>query len=394
MDSTLIHLECARCGKTHAADVLQNLCDCGGPLLARYDLTRASATLKPDALAGRRTDMWRYGEVLPVSGEAIVTLGEGMTPLVPLPRLSERLGMTNLMLKDEAANPTGSFKARGMAAAVSMAKKLGAGILATPTAGNAGGAMAAYAARAGLESVVVMPADAPEANKVEVRACGATLVEIDGLISDCGRYLSERKDAEGWFDVSTLKEPYRIEGKKTLGYELFEQCGGGLPDAILYPTGGGTGLIGMWKAFEEMERMGWIGSERPKMISVQAAGCAPIVRAFEAGEKESAPWADAATLASGLRVPKALGDFLVLDAVYASGGAAVATSDQEILAAVRLLAEAEGFFVCPEGGAVIAAVPALLESGVLRSDDRTVLFNTGSASKYMDVLQPAFTGGA
>ena len=390
IESCLTHLECARCGESHDAGQLQNLCGCGGPLMARYDMVRAAATLRPKNLASRRTDMWRYGEVLPVDGADIITLGEGMTPLVPLPRLSEALGMPRLMLKDEAANPTGSFKARGMAAAVSVAKKHGARTLATPTAGNAGGALAAYAARAGLGAVVVMPADAPEANKLEVKACGATLVELDGIISDCGRYVGERKDAEGWFDVSTLKEPYRVEGKKTLGYELFEQCGGGLPDAILYPTGGGVGLIGMWKAFDEMEQMGWVGSERPKMISVQAAGCAPIVKAFEAGEKESVAWSDAATLAPGLRVPKAFGDFIVLDAVYASGGAAVAASDEEILAAVGQLAESEGFFVCPEGGAFIAVVPALLASGVLKPDDRTVLFNTGSASKYMDVLLPAF----
>ena len=317
-----------------------------------------------------------------------------MVPPVPaisaltVPRLGARLKLPGLLLKDEASNPTGSFKARGMATAVSCAKKLGAHRLAAPTAGNAGGALAAYAARAGMEAVVVMPADAPEANKAEVRACGATLIELDGLIGDCGKYVAERKEKEGWFEVSTLKEPYRIEGKKTLGYELFEQCGGELPDVILYPCGGGVGLIGMWKAFEEMEQLGWIGSNRPKMVAVQPAGCAPIVKAFNEGKRESEPWPDASTLAAGLRVPKALGDFLVLEAIYASGGAAVAVTDEEILDGVRRLAREEGFFVCPEGAAVLAAVPKLLGSGVLKSSGRTVLFNTGSAMKYLDVLGP------
>ena len=277
-----------------------------------------------------------------------------------------------------------------MAAAVSQALALGARKLAVPTAGNVGGALAAYASRAGLEAYVLMPKDAPQANQLEVRAHGANLILVDGLIGDCGRLLAERKQREGWFDVSTLKEPYRIEGKKTLGYELDEQLGGRLPDAIFYPTGGGVGLIGMWKAFDEMEALGWIGSERPKMISVQASGCAPIVRAFEQHKPESEPWKDAATIAAGLRVPKALGDFLVLDAIYRSGGAAVAATDDEILAGVRTLARLEGIFACPEGGAVIAALPKLLERGVLKGEDTMILFNTGTVMKYLDVLARAF----
>jgi len=326
---------------------------------------------------------------MPGRADEAVTLGEGSTPLVPLPRLAAELGCAALLLKDESFNPTGTFKARGIAAAVTMARALGARKLAIPTAGNAGGALAAYAARAGLGAVVLMPRDAPLANQLECCAHGAELILVDGLISDCARMLSERKEGEGWFDVSTLKEPYRVEGKKTLGYELFEQCGGCLPDAILYPTGGGVGLIGMWKAFDEMEALGWVGRERPKMVAVQAAGCAPIVRAFDEGEKESAFWADGKTLAAGLRVPKAFGDFLVLEAVAKSGGAAVAVDDNEILAAVRRLAQAEGVLACPEGAATLAALPELFRRGVLRREERIVLFNTGSGLKYLDVLEQA-----
>jgi len=386
----LTHLKCSRCSAVHSADQLQNLCSCGAPLLACYDLAGAARTFTRESLRGRRRDLWRYQEVLPGSADAAVTLGEGGTPLLLLKRLGERHGCPHLYLKDESFNPTGTFKARGMAAAVSQARALGARKLAVPTAGNAGGALAAYASRAGLEAYVLMPKDAPQANQLEVRAHGANLILVDGLIGDCGRLLAERKEKEGWFDVSTLKEPYRIEGKKTLGYELYEQLGGRLPDAIFYPTGGGVGLIGMWKAFEEMETLGWIGSERPKMISVQASGCAPIVRAFEQRKPESEPWKDAATIAAGLRVPKALGDFLVLDAIYRSGGAAVATTDDEILAGVRTLARLEGIFACPEGGAVIAALPKLLECGVLKGEDTMILFNTGTAMKYLDVLTQAF----
>ncbi len=387
----LTHLKCSRCSAVHSAGELQNLCSCGAPLLACYDLAGAARTLTQESLRGRRRDLWRYQEVMPGSADEAVTLGEGGTPLLPLKRLGERHGCPHLYLKDESFNPTGTFKARGMAAAVSQARALGARKLAVPTAGNAGGALAAYASRAGLEAYVLMPKDAPQANQLEVRAHGANLILVDGLIGDCGRLLAERKQREGWFDVSTLKEPYRIEGKKTLGYELYEQLGGWLPDAIFYPTGGGVGLIGMWKAFDEMEALGWIGSERPKMISVQASGCAPIVRAFEQRKPESEPWKDATTIAAGLRVPKALGDFLVLDAIYRSGGAAVAATDDEILAGVRTLAQLEGIFACPEGGAVIAALPKLLERGVLKGEDTMILFNTGTAMKYLDVLAPAFS---
>ncbi len=386
----LTHLKCSRCSAVHSAGQLQNLCSCGAPLLACYDLAGAARTFTRESLRGRRRDLWRYQEVMPGSADAAVTLGEGGTPLLPLKRLGKIHGCPHLYLKDESFNPTGTFKARGMAAAVSQARALGARKLAVPTAGNAGGALAAYASRAGLEAYVLMPKDAPQANQLEVRAHGAHLILVDGLIGDCGRLLAERKEKEGWFDVSTLKEPYRIEGKKTLGYELYEQLGGRLPDAIFYPTGGGVGRIGMWKAFEEMETLGWIGSERPKMISVQASGCAPIVRAFEQRKPASEPWKDAATIAAGLRVPKALGDFLVLDAIYRSGGAAVATTDDEILAGVRTLARLEGIFACPEGGAVIAALPKLLERGVVKGEDTMILFNTGSAMKYLDVLARAF----
>jgi threonine synthase len=387
--STLTHLECARCRKSAAADRLQNLCACGGPLLARYDLAAARRTLTVGGLAARRTGLWRYEEVMPGRVEEAVTMGEGSTPLVPLTGLGNELGCASLLLKDESFNPTGTFKARGLAAAVTMAKLHGARALAIPTAGNAGGALAAYAARAGLKAVVLMPRDAPAANQLECRAHGAELILVDGLIGDCARLMNERKEHEGWFDVSTLKEPYRVEGKKTLGYELFEQCGRRLPDAILYPTGGGVGMIGMWKAFEEMETLGWVGRERPKMIAVQAAGCAPIVRAFEEGKKESTAWANAATLAAGLRVTKAFGDFLVLEAVVQSQGAAIAVEDSEMLVALRQLAATEGILACPEGAATLAALPALFKRGVLRRDQTIVLFNTGSGLKYLDVLERA-----
>ncbi len=389
LDSSFTHLECSRCRAALPADRLQNLCACGGPLLARYDLASAKNSLRPDNLAGRTNTLWRYAEVLPGKASEAVSLGEGGTPLVPLRALGKELGLPNLYLKDESFNPTGSFKARGLAVAVSQARALGARKLAIPTAGNAGGALAAYASRAGLEAHVFMSRDAPAANQLECRAHGAHLVLVEGLISDCARRLAEGKERNGWFDVSTLNEPYRIEGKKTLSYELYEQLGGQLPGAILYPTGGGVGLIGMWKAFAEMQKLGWIGSERPKMIAVQASGCAPIVRAYEQGKSESEPWPRAETLAAGLRVPKALGDFLVLDAIRESRGAAVAVEDEEILAAVRRLAQQEGILACPEGAATLAALPGLLAQRVLQPADRIVLLNTGSGLKYLDVLEKA-----
>src|SRR5438093_5018742 len=323
------HLECAACGLRHEARRLQNLCSaCGKPLLVRYDLNSAAASLTKKCLNERGPDLWRYREILPVErDENIVTLGEGFTPLVHASRLGAQLGFSELYIKDEGQNPTQSFKARGMAAAVSMAKELGATKLAVPSAGNAAGALAAYAARAGLEAHIFMPRDTPRANVIECEQTGAHVTLIDGLITDCGAEVARRKDAEGWFDVSTLKEPYRIEGKKTMGYELAEQLDWELPDVILYPTGGGTGLIGMWKAFDEMEKLGWIGKKRPRMFSVQAEGCAPIVRAFEAGENSAAEFPDAHTLASGLRVPKAIGDFIILNILRQSNGGAIAVND-------------------------------------------------------------------
>ena len=383
MSSTLRNLQCSRsaCGEAVPYSSLQNLCPvCNSPLLARYDLSVAKETLTLDTLQTRTHTMWRYEEVLPDGPP--VSLGEGMTPLVHAHRLGEHLGLQGLYIKDEGLNPTGSFKARGLSAAVTMAKALGATTLAVPTAGNAGGAAAAYAAKAGLGCVIAMPGDTPAANVLESRAFGADVREIDGLISDCGKFIAEHKDREGWFEVSTLKEPYRIEGKKTMGYELWETLGGKLPDVIVYPTGGGVGMIGMWKAFEEMETMGWIDSRRPRMISAQAAGCAPIVRAFEQHSDSSEFWENAATLAAGLRVPKALGDFLILDALYESRGAAVAATDEETMTACRDMARLEGVFAAPEGGAGLVAVEKLVGQGKIQPDETVVLFNTGSGYKY------------
>jgi len=380
------HLECGLCGLSHEAHRLHNLCTaCGKPLLVRYDLERAKMTLTKDSLASRRPDLWRYREVLPVQDDKnIVSLGEGWTPLLHAPRLAKRVGIHELYIKDESQNPTQSFKARGMAAAVSMAKELGATKLAVPSAGNAGGALAAYASRAGLKSYVFMPRDTPRANIVECEQTGARVTLMDGLITDCGAEVGRRKEKAGWFDVSTLKEPYRVEGKKTLGYEVAEQMNWELPDVIIYPTGGGTGLIGMWKAFDEMERMGWIGSRRPRMVTVQAEGCAPIVRAFEEGQRFADEFPNAATTASGLRVPKAIGDFLILDALRNSGGTAVSVTDEELIAATREIGAAEGVFCAPEGAACLPALRKLMETGEVNIRDRVVLFNTGSGVKYME----------
>jgi threonine synthase len=380
------HLECGLCGLQYEAQRLHNLCTaCGKPLLVRYDLERAAMTLKKESLASRRADLWRYREVLPVENDNnIISLGEGWTPLLRVPRLERRVGIQELYIKDESQNPTQSFKARGMATAVSMAKELGVKKLAVPSAGNAAGALAAYAARAGLKSFIFMPRDTPRANVVECEQTGAQLTLMDGLITDCGAEVGRRKEKEGWFDVSTLKEPYRVEGKKTLGYELAEQMEWRLPDVIIYPTGGGTGLIGMWKAFDEMERMGWIGSKRPRMVTVQAEGCAPIVRAFEEGNRFADEFPNAATTASGLRVPKAIGDFLILDALRASGGSAVAVSDEELIAATREIGTVEGVFCAPEGAACLPALKKLIEAGEVNKRERVVLFNTGAGVKYME----------
>ena len=382
----ITHLECGLCGLKHEARRLLNLCrECGKPLLVRYDLESAKQTLTKESLPSRRPDLWRYREVLPVENDDnIVSLGEGWTPLLRAERLGERTGVKELYIKDESQNPTQSFKARGMAAAVSMAKELGAGKLAVPSAGNAAGALAAYAARAGLECFIFMPRDTPRANVVECEQTGAHVTLMDGLITDCGAEVGRRKDAEGWFDVSTLKEPYRVEGKKTLGYELAEQLNWELPDVIIYPTGGGTGLIGMWKAFDEMEQMGWIGSNRPRMVTVQASGCAPIVTAFAAGKRFADEFPNAATTASGLRVPKAIGDFLILDALRDSGGTAIAVTDEELLAATREIGSLEGVFCAPEGAACLPALRKLLDGGQVSASDRVVLFNTGSGVKYME----------
>ncbi|HLL75060.1 MAG TPA: threonine synthase [Pyrinomonadaceae bacterium] len=379
-------LECAACGLEHEARRLQNLCTrCAKPLLVRYDLERAGRTLTKESLPGRPTSLWRYREVLPVAREEnIVSFGEGWTPLLRAARLGGQLGMADLFIKDEGQNPTQSFKARGMTAAVSMAKELGARKLAVPSAGNAAGALSAYAARAGLESYIFMPKDTPRANVVECEQTGAHVTLMDGLITDCGAEVARRKETEGWFDVSTLKEPYRVEGKKTMGYELAEQFDWTLPDVIIYPTGGGTGLIGMWKAFDEMEQMGWIDAKRPRMVTVQAAGCAPIVRAFERGERFAEEFPDAHTTASGLRVPRAIGDFLILDALRESGGTAVAVTDEELLAAATEIGAAEGIFAAPEGAACLPALRKLLDAGKVRRDERVVLFNTGAGVKYLE----------
>jgi threonine synthase len=388
--STLDHLQCSRssCATTVAYTKAQNLCpSCSSPLLARYDLEAAGRTLNLGALAARVRSMWRYAEVLPKADP--VSLGEGLTPLLHARRYGKRSRLAHLYIKDEGLNPTGSFKARGLSAAVSMAKALGVTTIALPTAGNAGGAAAAYAAQAGLGCVIAMPADTPAANVTEARAFGADVRLVDGLISDCGRLIAAKATEEGWYEVATLKEPYRIEGKKTMGYELWEEFGGALPDVIVYPTGGGVGLIGMWKAFDELQAMGLIGAERPRMIAVQAAGCAPIVRAFAAHAEVSAFWNDAATVASGLRVPKALGDFIVLADLYASGGEAVAAGDDELMQACRDLARLEGIFAAPEGGAGLVAVEQLVAEHKIDRDERVVVFNTGSGYKYLEAWQAA-----
>jgi threonine synthase len=384
----ITHLECSACGETHEARLLWNLCvKCGKPLLVRYDLPRASRDIDRTRLGSGRPGMWRYRNLMPPHDDAsIVTLGEGWTPLLRAHRLGDALGLNRLYIKDESVNPTQSFKARGMATAVSMAKELGVTKAAVPSAGNAGGALAAYAARAGIEAHIFMPRDTPRANIVECLQLGAHVTLIDGLITDCAAEIGRRKEAEGWFDVSTLKEPYRVEGKKTLGYELAEFFDWTLPDVIVYPTGGGTGLIGMWKAFDEMEQMGWIGPKRPRMVSVQARTCAPIVRAYEAGERFAEMFPDAQTVASGLRVPKAIGDFLILDAVRASGGTALAVDDAELVAGVREIGEAEGLFAAPEGGACLPALRRLIADGAVTLDEVVVLFNTGSGIKYLEAL--------
>ena len=389
MKSYLSHLECTETGEICSADEPANLSPAGKVLFPRYDLERARRELSPSTFAGRNWGIWRYFELLPVRDETnVVTLGEGGTPMLRARQLEASLGARTLYIKDEGTNPTGSFKARGMSSAVSRAKELGLLRLTTPSAGNAGGALSAYCARAGLECHVFMPQDAPEATQKESVLAGANLTLVDGLISEAGR-LSREKAAElGLFDVSTLREPYRVEGKKTMGYEIAEDLGWRLPEAIVYPTGGGMGMVGMWKAFDEMECLGWIGSERPKMVAVQSTGCAPIVRAFQNGERHAEPWEDAQTIAAGIRVPAAIGDYLILDAVRESGGTALTVTDDEILAAMREMGSAEGIWPAPEGAATLAAYHKLRESGFLGPETETVLMNTGSGFKYMDVAMP------
>jgi threonine synthase len=381
----LTHLECTACGLRHDWSRLQNLCTaCQKPLFAIVDLAAAGRALTREALATREKSLWRYREVLPLPADIEpVSLGEGGTPLLRAERFAQD---ADLWIKDESLNPTQSFKARGMAVAVSMAKYLGATRLAAPSAGNAGGALAAYAARAGLEAHIFMPRDTPRANIIECRELGARVTLIDGLITDCGAEIARRKNDEGWFDMSTLKEPYRVEGKKTLGYELAEQLSWQLPEVILYPTGGGTGLVGMWKAFDEMEALGWIDNKRPRMFCVQASGCAPIVRAFEAGKASAAEFPNAHTCASGLRVPKAVGDFIILKILRESSGGAVAVDDEEMIRVVREVGSSEGLFVAPESAACFAAFKSLSASGKIGRDERVVIFNTGSGIKYLECL--------
>ena len=395
------HLECSETGQHYPADTLHNLSDAGKPLLVRYDLAAVSDHWTRESLQGRRQEFWRYRELLPVRRtENIVRLGEICTPLIPCQSLMKDLGMAHIQVKDEGRLPTGSFKARGLAMAISMAKELGVTRAAMPTNGNAGAALAAYCSRAGIESFVFCPDDTPEVNVREIAFQGATTFTANGLINDCGSVVGEGKAVAGWFDISTLKEPYRIEGKKTMGLELAEQYNWSLPDVILYPTGGGTGLIGMWKAFDELERIGWIGSERPRMVAVQAEGCAPIVNAFKAGERHASPIENAATVAAGIRVPVAIGDFLILDAVRESGGFAIAVPDDAILSMQARIARNEGLLLCPEGAATAAALEAAIASGDIDRGERAVLFNCATGLKYpmpnesqfIDITQPVDYG--
>ena len=388
MKSYLTHLECTYCHATYPADEVIRLCaECSKVLYPRYDLAGARNALNPDELKNRPTNMWRYFEVMPVLDEAnVITLGEGFTPIFKAERLGDKIGASAVYIKDEGLNPTASFKARGLSAAVSKAKELGITKLTMPSAGNAAGAMAAYAAKGGMEAYVFMPKDAPEANQIEVSISGGDLTLIDGLISDAGILSRKRAAEEGLFDVSTLQEPYRVEGKKTMGYEIAEQSDWELPDAIIYPTGGGTGIVGMWKAFAEMEEMGWIGPKRPKMYAVQAEGCAPIVRAFREGAEFAEPWENAQTMAAGIRVPGAIGDYLILGAIRESGGGALTVTDDEMKYYMSLVASLEGMFICPEGAATAVALNKLLVAGDLSPDENILLLNTGSGLKYLDVM--------
>ena len=385
--SALDHLECSRCARTYDATVLQGLCtDCAAPLLARYDLR--CVEVGPADIAGRAPDLWRYHELLPVSEpEHVVTLGEGMTPLLSAPTLGAEIGLSRLLIKDEGLLPTGSFKARGAAVGVSRARELGATSMAMPTNGNAGAAWSAYAARAGLQMLVAMPVDAPSITRAETVVTGGDLRLVEGLISDAGRLVAQAIAGDrSWLDVATLKEPYRIEGKKTMGFEIAEQLGWRMPDVIVYPTGGGVGLIGIFKALSELRELGWVTGPLPRLVCVQSTACAPIVRAYDVGERESTPWDDARTVAYGINVPKALGDFLVLDAIAATGGTAVAVADEDLLADVRLTGRLEGLFLCPEGAATVTAARLLRERGWLDADAEVVLLNTGAGLIYPETV--------
>ncbi len=389
--TTLTHLECSLCGKTYPAHQAHNLCECGGPLLVRYDLEAARNGWSREWIASGPSSMWRYAPVLPVSKPtSMISLGEGWTPLIRARHYGAAIGAENLWVKDEGINPTGSFKARGLACCISMCHELGIRKVALGSAGNAASATAAYAAAAGIQAHIFMPKDVPQSNYIECKSFGAKVTLVDGLISDCGRIVVERKEAEGWFEINTLKEPFRIEGKKTMGYEVAEQFQWNLPDAIFYPTGGGVGLIGMWKAFDEMEALGWIGPKRPKMIVVQADGCAPVVRAFEQGVEHTTFWENAMTVSSGLRVPKPIGDFLILRAVRASQGTCVAVSDRASLLAGAQLASQEGIFAAPEGAACFAALDHLLKTGFLKPEEKIVVYNTGAGLKYLEAYSTLF----
>lgn len=382
-------LYCPKCNKKYSSNEVRHLCECNSPLLAEYDLKKASTEIKKEDLVGRVNSLWRYKEFLPVTEEEnIVSLGEGMTPVIPLAKLGNKINMKNLYLKDEGIIPTGTFKARGAAVGISKAKELGVKTISMPTNGNAGAAWSVYGAAAGIRSVIVMPEDAAKITRNECAAAGADLYLVKGLISDAGKIVARSIEKNGWYDASTLKEPYRIEGKKTMGYEIAEQFGWEVPDAILYPTGGGVGIIGIYKALKELQELGWISKDKlPKLISVQAEGCAPIVKAFNEGKKESEFFKDSETIAFGINVPKALGDFLVLEALYETNGTAVSVSDDEILQSLKELAVSEGIFACPEGASLVAAVKKLVKEGFLKSEDKTVLLNTGAGIKYPDTLQ-------
>ena len=386
--SALSHLECPRCGARYDADLVHGTCTCGSPLLARYDLPAVARLTSPRDIAARPADLWRYHELLPVREAGhVVSLGEGMTPLLAMPRLGKALGVPNLLMKDEGLLPTGTFKARGAAVGVSRAAELGVAAIAMPTNGNAGAAWAVYAARAGMRSLVVMPAAAPAMARAQCAAAGAELYLVDGLIGDAGRLIADAVSRRGgYLNVTTLREPYRIEGKKTMGLEIAEQLGWRMPDVIVYPTGGGVGIIGICKVLRELTELGWVRGEMPRLVAVQAAGCAPIVAAFDAGAAESEPWPDASTVAFGITVPKALGDFLILEAIYATGGTAVAVTDLALLADQREVARLEGSIICPEGAACFAAVRQLRESGWLAETDEVVVLNTGTGLLYPETM--------